>query len=65
MMGLLQGKPSENNDFINYNNSQMSEKYYKGPIIGVIPLSTKNNFNILYNKLTQAFDIQTINTKDV
>lgn len=58
MMGLLHGKASENDDFINYNNSLMSEHYYKGPIIGVVPLNIKNNFNILYDKLLNAFDIK-------
>ena len=65
MMVLLQGKPSECNDFINYNNSLMSEQFYAGPVIGVIPLNMQNDFSILYDKLEQAFKLKSTNAEDI
>ena len=64
MMVLLQGKVSENDNFVNYHDSKMSELYYTGPVVGIIPLNTKNSFGIMYDKLAKAFDITPVNAQN-
>ena len=54
LMILLQGKTTDEYNFTNYQNSEMSGKYYNGPIIGTIPFGSQSKTNNLYKVISDA-----------
>ncbi len=63
IMALLQGKYAENIGFAEWKDPQLTDlgkEYYKGPIIGYIPVVVGSDINILYDRLVQAFAVKPV-----